>query len=360
MFHSCPQCRQRIPADPVTHEAPELCLGCGVSLASGQPVAAIPNPAAQPAATPTAAPSLAAFLQRKGNPPAAPTPGDALPAQPPSQAVQNRGGEAEDGTTGPSQDGADELLFIDPPPPAAGVAPAGAEAAMDGQPASAAGVEQALPASAEPTEPSADTEARIGIDPAAPEAHLEAPGIGADAPPGSPEPAAARPAFTRSSGAPAARARAASWQWITVAVLGLGLVLQVLVADRARLAADPAWRPFVSSLCGALGCALPPWRQPEAFTMLSRDVRSMPGTPGALRVQATFRNDARWSQPWPVLLLSLSDADGRVVGARSLSADDYLDPSTTQAGLAPGQSAQIVLQLREPDAAVVAFSFDFR
>jgi hypothetical protein len=345
----------------VTREAPELCPGCGASLGSGQPAAALPAAAIQPAAGPTAAPSLATFLHRKENSPAASTPGDAPRAQRPSQIVQNRGGAAEDGTTDLSQDSADEPLFIDAPPHTAGAVPAGAEAAVDGQSAPAARVEQALPAPAEPAEPSADTEALTGIDLSAPGVHSEVPGIGAGAPPQPPEPAAAaRPAFTRSSGAPAARSRAVRWQRIAVAVLGLGLVLQVLVADRARLAADPAWRPFVSSLCGALGCALPPWRQPEAFTMLSRDVRAMPGVAGALRVQATFRNDARWSQPWPVLLLALSDADGKVVGARALSADDYLDPSINQSELAPGQSAQIVLQLREPDAAVVAFSFDFR
>ena len=99
--------------------------------------------------------------------------------------------------------------------------------------------------------------------------------------------------------------------------------------------------------------------------MLGRDVRPLRGTPGALQVQATFRNDARWSQSWPVLLLSLSDADGRVVGARAFRPDEYLDPSinevsATQSVLAPGQSARVVLHLREPAANVVAFSFDFR
>ena len=360
MLYSCPHCRQRVAADPVTHEAPELCPSCGISLASSQPAATIPSAATEPPATPTAAPSLATFLQRRAKPPAVPTPGDASPAQQPSQVVQTQGSEAEAGTAEAPQDSPNEILFIDGPPPA-WAAPAGAEAAIDESSASAAGMERALPALAEPTEPSVSTRSRTGSELAAGAADPEAPAIAADPPPRPTEPAAAaRPAFTRSFSASAPRARAARWQWIAAGVLGLCLALQVLVADRARLAADPAWRPFVSSLCGTLGCTLPPWRQPEAFTMLSRDVRSMPGAAGALRVQATFRNDTRWSQPWPVLLLSLSDADGKVVGARAFKADEYLDASATQAELAPGQSAQIVLQLREPDAAVVAFSFDFR
>lgn len=94
--------------------------------------------------------------------------------------------------------------------------------------------------------------------------------------------------------------------------------------------------------------------------MLSRDVRPLPGAPGTLLVQATFRNDARWPQPWPALQLSLSDADGRIVGARVFTAKEYLDKSITQAGLSPGQSAQVSLRLREPETPTVAFTFDFR
>ncbi len=151
----------------------------------------------------------------------------------------------------------------------------------------------------------------------------------------------------------------APWQWLAMLVLAVALLLQVILADRARLASDPAWRPLLVNLCGLLGCTLPTWREPAAFTMLSRDVRPLDGFSGALQAQATFRNDARWVQAWPLLLVSLSDADGRVVGARVFRPDEYL-AEAAQAGLAPGQSAQVVLQLREPDASVVAFAFDFR
>ena len=94
--------------------------------------------------------------------------------------------------------------------------------------------------------------------------------------------------------------------------------------------------------------------------MLSRDVSPIPDTRGGLNVQATFRNDARWPQAWPVLLLSLSDADGRVLGSRAFSPKEYLGAAATQTELAPGQSAQIALKLHEPNPDVVAFSFDFR
>ena len=143
-----------------------------------------------------------------------------------------------------------------------------------------------------------------------------------------------------------------------IALLALLLGLQILLADRARLAADPGWRPVVENLCGALGCTLPAWHEPTAFLMLDRQIRPA-DTPGVLRVDATFRNDARWAQDWPALQLALSDADGRVLGSAVFTPEQYLGaaPATR---LAPGQSAQASFLVREPAPGTVAFSFEFR
>ncbi|MCC4595752.1 DUF3426 domain-containing protein [Xanthomonas campestris pv. phormiicola] len=154
--------------------------------------------------------------------------------------------------------------------------------------------------------------------------------------------------------------RAAPWQWIALAGLVLLLALQILVADRQRLGADARWRPWVAGVCQALRCSLPPWREPSAFTMLSREVRPLPGRAGTLQIQATFRNDARWAQAWPLLQLSLADADGRTIGSRVLRPEEYLGRTRPDAPtLAPGQSAQVAFQVREPAAGTAAFSFDF-
>ena len=168
------------------------------------------------------------------------------------------------------------------------------------------------------------------------------------------------PSFTRQIARPGVHPRTARWQWAMLIVLSLALALQVLLADRARLAADAAWRPLIAGLCDALGCSIPPWRQPGAFSMLSRDVSPIAGSADGLHVRATFRNDAHWSQAWPVLLLSLSDADGRVLGSRAFTPREYLGAAAARTELAPGQSAQIALQLHEPNPDVVAFTFDFR
>ena len=103
------------------------------------------------------------------------------------------------------------------------------------------------------------------------------------------------PSFMRAP----APVRSRRGEWIALVLLALALLAQLFFSQRAQLAADARWRPLVLSACGALRCSVPAWREPGAFSMLSRDVIAVPGRPGVLRVQASFRNDAAWPQPWP-------------------------------------------------------------
>jgi hypothetical protein len=169
------------------------------------------------------------------------------------------------------------------------------------------------------------------------------------------------PSFARTSAQTAEASHARAWPAIA-AIVGLSglLILQMLLADRARLAADARWRPLLETLCGALSCDLPPWREPGAFTLLQRDVRQHPTALGALRVTASFRNDARWSQPWPTLQLTLSDVNGRPSGQRSFDAREYLGGAPAQQVLASGETATVAMDIVEPAAQIVAYDVRFR
>jgi hypothetical protein len=146
--------------------------------------------------------------------------------------------------------------------------------------------------------------------------------------------------------------------WLVVAGLFLFLLVQVVLAQRVELAGNARWRPLITSTCALLRCEVPAWREPAAFTMLQRSVQPKAGTRGVLHVSASFRNDARWEQPWPTVLLTLSDMDGRQVGMRAFTPADYLGKDARSA-IAPGQSATIQLDVVEPAQQVVAFTFDF-
>ena len=148
-------------------------------------------------------------------------------------------------------------------------------------------------------------------------------------------------------------------EWSVLVVLGLLLAGQLFFSERTRLAANAQWRPVVTAVCEVTGCNVPAWHEPGAFVMLSRDVIAVPGQTGVLRVQASIRNDARWSQPWPVLVLSLSDADGRLLGSRRFRPGDYLGRTPETTLLQSGQAAQLAFDIVEPGAGVVAFDFRF-
>ena len=157
-----------------------------------------------------------------------------------------------------------------------------------------------------------------------------------------------------------APARPLPWGWWTAALgLAAALLLQVVLADRARLAADAAWRPRLLAVCGVLGCSLPAWHQPDAFRVTNREVRPHPTAPGVLLVTTSFRNDARWPQAWPLMEVALHDLDGQALGLRRFQPAEYLGSPPASALIAPGQSAIATLEILDPGKRAVAFTFDF-
>lgn len=319
MFISCPHCRELVALDRETRLAPAMCPRCG-----GAMDASATSEASAAEASASGERSFVSFLQGGET---------ATPA-------------TTETTETATRDTTETLVEGTDPDPAL---PEGTSEESLTTGTNAEKVDQAAP----------DIES-VEIDAAQNDTVAATVPVIAVAPESITQALPAMPSFTRQVARHGLHPRTAKWQWAMLVVLSLVLALQVLLADRARLAADAAWRPLVARLCGALGCSIPPWHEPDAFSMLSRDVSPIAGKAGGLNVQATFRNDARWAQGWPVLLLSLSDADGRVLGSRAFTPREYLGATATQAELAPGQSAQIALQLHEPNPDVVAFTFDFR
>lgn len=148
--------------------------------------------------------------------------------------------------------------------------------------------------------------------------------------------------------------------WGIPPLLLLGLALQVVLADRARLASDPHWRPRIVALCGWLGCGVPAWHEPQAFHVTARELRPHPSAAGALLVTATFRNDAAYAQAWPVLQLSLANLDGDALGRRRFTAPEYLGSEPSDPWIGSGQSASVTLEVLDPGKRAVTFEFDFR
>ena len=151
------------------------------------------------------------------------------------------------------------------------------------------------------------------------------------------------------------------WPWVLAcAALALLLAGQVAWATRETLLTQPPTSAWLRSACAALRCTLPLVPAPRRIHLLDSNVQSHPSVPGALMISASVRNDARFAQPYPVVVLTLSNARGERVAMRRLRPRDYLDdPATRARGLAPGASTVLVLEVADPGEQAVAFEFGF-
>lgn len=170
---------------------------------------------------------------------------------------------------------------------------------------------------------------------------------------------AAPPSFARRQ---RPRRRGHPWRW-AMGCLAMALVLgaQLAWAERTTLTADDAVRPWLARACSVLGCSLPKVRDLGRLQLLSRDIRPHPSVPGALIISATIRNDAPFTQPYPVVSITLSDLDDNRIAMRRFRPAEYIhNADTRSAGLAPGATAALEFEVRDPGKNAVAFQFGFR
>lgn len=151
------------------------------------------------------------------------------------------------------------------------------------------------------------------------------------------------------------------WPWIVACLLLLlGLLAQLGWALRDTLIADGTIGPLLQQTCTAFHCRLPPVRDVSKLHLLARDVQTHPTVAGALMISATLRNDAGFTQPWPVVTIRLSDANGKVIAMRRLNPYEYLDDiEAMRRGLVPGASTALVFEVEDPGHQAVAFDMEF-
>ena len=144
-------------------------------------------------------------------------------------------------------------------------------------------------------------------------------------------------------------------------MLALCLGVQLVWAKRKPLTANPATRSWLTQACHLFGCTLPPVRDLAKLQLLSRDVRPHPNVPNALLISATIRNNAAFTQPFPVVSITLSDLDENRLAMRRFRPAEYIvDPKVRAAGLAPGATAALMFEVKDPGRNAVAFQFGFQ
>ncbi len=150
-----------------------------------------------------------------------------------------------------------------------------------------------------------------------------------------------------------------AWTAINLFLIIL-LVAQYVYFTRDDLAHYPELRPSLEAMCGVMGCEIPLMRDVKRISLVNRDLRSHPDGANALLVKATLINNAPFSQPYPVLQLSLSNATGQVVAVRRFQPVDYIGKAVNlKEGMAPHQPVEVVLELVDPGQSAISFEFEF-
>lgn len=121
-------------------------------------------------------------------------------------------------------------------------------------------------------------------------------------------------------------------------VLLVALVLQLTYFLRDFIALKiPAARPALELACAQLGCSLSLPKNAELMQIIGSDLQAEPAGAGLLTLKLTLGNRAPYTQAWPVIVLTLTDARGQPQARRSFAPSEYL---TDQKMLPVGIPAQ--------------------
>ena len=150
----------------------------------------------------------------------------------------------------------------------------------------------------------------------------------------------------------------ASFAWFLVVAAFVGLLgLQVKYFFVERYAQDETYRKYLEGFCQIAQCELPPRQDPYLLTLTHTKIDLHPTQPGALRVTVKMVNEASFSQPYPLLQLTLTDRVGRIVGRRTFTPESYLSPGAADM-IGEGELASILFDLARPHEKAVGFVVD--
>jgi len=96
----------------------------------------------------------------------------------------------------------------------------------------------------------------------------------------------------------------------------------------------------------------------SAYELRQWGAASDPREANRLMLRASIVNRASYSQPMPLLRLTLQDRFGGTLGQRDIGPADYLPGSGAQTLLEPGQRADAVIRIVDPGTEAVGFELD--
>ncbi len=145
--------------------------------------------------------------------------------------------------------------------------------------------------------------------------------------------------------------------FLLLCVLAGGLYI---ARERNSLRNNPIARPVLVAACAVFNCEVPQRVDLSSLRVLQRSVFSHPTIDNALVINVGFRNEATFDQQYPVLVIRLSDRNGRLVAKRDFLPADYLEQWHSSDTLDAGKRLDISLEVNDPGQNARSFELDFR
>jgi predicted Zn finger-like uncharacterized protein len=149
------------------------------------------------------------------------------------------------------------------------------------------------------------------------------------------------------------------WPWVAgVATLALLLGVQVVHAKRNDLVRSASFGPVLAGAYDFLGLSVLAPTDLSAYELRQWGAASDPREANRLVLRASIINRANYSQPLPLLRLTLQDRFGGTLGPLDVGPADYLPGRGTQTLLEPGQRADALIRIVDPGSEAVGFELD--
>jgi hypothetical protein len=131
-----------------------------------------------------------------------------------------------------------------------------------------------------------------------------------------------------------------TWPLIAVLALATLLITQVLYNNRHLLLGTPL-------------------HEPEKIQMLNHNIFAHPNEKGVLLISAQIENTAENDQPYPVLELSLKDAQSKLIAFRRFLPKEYLIDYSKEQLIPSKIPISLKLKIKDPGNKATRFQFEF-
>ncbi len=152
---------------------------------------------------------------------------------------------------------------------------------------------------------------------------------------------------------------------IGITLLCTTLFAEYLWFNRNQLSQHTQLKTWADDLCQQFECKDVAMRDPSQIELVTRNVYSHPNEKNALMINVTLKNNAKFSQPLPVMQVSFSDIRGAAIASRRFLPEEYLPIEDQPAGakrlhiLQPDTNITFTMAIQDPGKQALTYEFDF-